>query len=280
MSKILITGRGSYIGEKLRLWLIKHEHNVDIADTKSREWEKLDFSLYDVVINVAGIAHIKVKESMRELFYKVNTDLAEQICLKAKNSGCRQYIYLSSMNVYGDNCGVVMDVNHVNPSNFYGDSKLQADKKTMALQSANFNVANVRPPAIYGKGCKGHFPTLVKFASVCPIFPNYKQKKSMLFIDNLCEFIRLLIDNNESGIFCPQNREYTSTSQMVEEIGNALGKRIYMTKIFNPFVWLGIKFNHFISRAFVDDAYDLSISDYFNGGYNVVDFKTSIKESI
>ena len=163
---------------------------------------------------------------------------------------------------------------------FYGDSKLQADKVIQSMNDDSFAVCSVRPPAIYGKGCKGNYPLLVKYGQKLPVFPDYPQRKSLIFIDNLCEFIRLLIDNNSKGIFCPQNIEYASTSVMVNAIAKYSGHKIWLTTLLNPFVWLGIKLIRFVQRAFDDDAYDLSLSNDFDGKYNVVSFEESIKRSV
>lgn len=58
-----------------------------------------------------------------------------------------------------------------NPRNFYGDSKWQADKKIRAMADVNFKVVVLRPPMIYGKGCKGNYPLLAKLATKLPVFP-------------------------------------------------------------------------------------------------------------
>lgn len=120
----------------------------------------------------------------------------------------------------------------------------------------------------------------MKYGQKLPVFPDYPQRKSLIFIDNLCEFIRLLIDNNSKGIFCPQNIEYASTSVMVNAIAKYSGHKIWLTTLLNPFVWLGIKLIRFVQRAFDDDAYDLSLSNDFDGKYNVVSFEESIKRSV
>ena len=282
MKRVLITGAGSYIGTNIENWLNRFPSKYQVASigTINNEWKKTDFSSFDVVIDVAGIAHIKITEDLRDLFYSINRDMTIDICQTARESGVKQFIFLSSMNVYGDDCGIVTDKNNENPSSFYGDSKLQADKVIQSMNDDSFAVCSVRPPAIYGKGCKGNYPLLVKYGQKLPVFPDYPQRKSLIFIDNLCEFIRLLIDNNSKWIFCPQNIEYASTSVMVNAIAKYSGHKIWLTTLLNPFVWLGIKLIRFVQRAFDDDAYDLSLSNDFDGKYNVVSFEESIKRSV
>ncbi|MBO1915018.1 NAD-dependent epimerase/dehydratase family protein, partial [Microvirga sp. 3-52] len=81
------------------------------------------------------------------------------------------------------------------PSNFYGDSKLQAENQIKSLNEDSFKVVILRPPMIYGKGSKGNYPKLAKAARKLPVFPNIDNQRSMLHIDNLCEFMKLMIDN-------------------------------------------------------------------------------------
>ena len=282
MKRVLITGASSYIGDHIENWLKQNPslYEVESVGTINNAWKEANFSKFDVVIDVAGIAHIKITNDMRDLFYAVNKDMTIEICKTAKEAGVKQFIFLSSMNVYGDDCGIITDPEKVNPSSFYGDSKLQADNVIQPMNDSHYAVASVRPPAIYGRGCKGNYLLLVKFGQRCPVFPNYAQHKSMIFIDNLCEFVKLLIDNNSHGIFCPQNEEHTSTSEMVRAIAKYSGHKMCYTKLFNPFVWLAIKTVRFAQRAFDDDAYDTSFTNYFEGKYNVVPFEDSIKKTL
>ena len=281
MKKILILGNDGYIGSHVENWLKKDETlEVDGLCIKNDAWKDKDFTGYDVIINAAGIAHIQPREELRSLFYSINTDLTIRLCEKSKLSGAGQFIFLSSMNVFGDHCGIVTNTDNPSPTSFYGDSKLKADQAIQKMNTDFFKVASVRPPAVYGKGCTGNFPTLVRYAARLPVFPEYEQKKSMIYIDNLCEFIRLLIEHESFGVFHPQNREYTSTTEMVREIARVQGHSIRFTKIFNPLLRLLEKRLRIINCAFADDAYELELSGYFNWEYCVMDFGATIKESI
>lgn len=236
MKKILITGANSYIGTSLEKWLEQwiDDYAVDTVDMIDGTWKNKEFSEYDVVFHVAGIAHIKETKENAELYYKVNRDLVYEVAQKAKSDGVKQFIFLSSMSVYGMETGVISKDTVPAPKSNYGKSKLQAEELIAPLKEVNFKVAVVRPPIIYGKGCKGNYTRLEKFALKSPIFPDIKNKRSMIEIDNLCEFVKLLIDNESMGLFLPQNEEYVCTSDMVKSIAEEHGKGIIMTKLFNP----------------------------------------------
>jgi UDP-glucose 4-epimerase len=281
MKRILITGANSYIGTSLESWLKKHpEHyGVDTVDMIDSLWKDKDFSEYEVVFHVAGIAHVSSDPKLEELYYKVNRDLTIETAKKAKEEGVRQFIFMSSIIVYGDSCRQknIIDRNTIpKPSNFYGNSKLQAEEGIRDLQDENFKIVILRPPMIYGKGSKGNYPKLSKAAQKLPIFPNLDNERSMLHIDNLCEFIRLMIDNEENGLFFPQNKEYVKTSEMVRLIAEVHGKKIRLTRVFNP----ALRMMHgigLINKVFGNLVYERSMSMYEKADYWISDIRESIE---
>lgn len=273
MKRILITGANSYVGTSLEKWLSKwpEEYRVDTISVRGEEWKSHDFSKYDVVFHVAGIAHVSTDPKMEDLYYKVNRDLTIEVAKKSKLDKVKQFIFMSSIIVYGDSAPIgkkkiITKDTIPEPSNFYGRSKLEAEEGIMPLQSDNFNIVVLRPPMIFGKGSKGNYPKLAKMAQKLPIFPDVKNERSMLYIDNLCQFVKLMIDNEESGVFFPQNREYTNTSEMVGMIVDVKGNKIIMIPGMNlPVRLLGKvpgKIGVLTTKAFGDFAYDMSMSNY------------------
>lgn len=282
MKKILITGANSYIGTSFEKWLKQwpKEYKVDTVDMLDGTWIEKEFSSYDVVFHVAGIAHVSADPKVEDLYYKVNCDLTIETAKKAKIEGVNQFIFMSSIIVYGDsshcNRRRVIDKNTVpQPSNFYGNSKLQAEKGIMPLMDDKFKVAVLRPPMIYGKGSKGNYQKLAKMAQKLPLFPDVDNQRSMLHIDNLCEFIRLVIVNEESGIFFPQNREYVKTAEMVKLIAEAHGKKIILTKVFNPALMAMGNFVGAVNKAFGNLVYEKNMSEYTEN-YRVGDLRESV----
>lgn len=278
MKKILITGANSYIGTSLEKWLAKYpdKYKVDTIDMKDGSWKEKDFSEFDVVFHVAGIAHIKETKENQDLYYKVNRDLAFEAAKKAKADGVKQFVFLSSMSVYGIEQGVIDENTPLNPQSNYGKSKIEAEGLINGLQDNFFTVATLRPPMVYGKGCRGNYPRLVGLALKTPIFPKVDNKRSMIYIDNLSEFVKQLIDNKSGGLFFPQNAEYVNTSDMVRLIAEAHGKKIVMTKLFNPL--LRLLNVSTVNKVFGDLVYDMSISEYEND-YRVCEFKESIMKT-
>lgn len=285
MKKILITGAGSYIGtsfeEYMKQWPEKYQ--VDTLDMIGDGWMKYDFSGYDAVYHVAGIAHSdngKISKEKAKLYYEVNTKLTIRTAMKAKKSGVKQFIFMSSAIVYGDSAPIgkkkiITRDTPVSPANCYGDSKVKAERGLKKLEDENFKVVILRPPMIYGKGSKGNYPLMSKLAQKMPVFPMVDNCRSMLYIENLMEFVRLMIENEEQGIFWPQNAEYSNTSELVRMIAAEHCKRIVLVKGATVPLKLAGLATGLVDKAFGNLAYDQSLSEY-KENYRIANLRRSI----
>ena len=285
VKKILITGKDSYIGIHVKEWLKKEENQYEVTelDVKTQDWLQEDFSKYDTILHVAGIVHVSTDKKLEDLYYKVNRDLAIQVATKAKKENVKQFIFMSSMIIYGDDENIgekkVIDKNTTpQPKNFYGNSKLQAEEGIKKLEDENFKAVIIRTPMVYGPNCKGNFQRLKKIAKLSPIFPDIQNERSMIYIDNLCEFIKQAIDNKERGTFYPQNKEYISTKQIIKVMAEHMNKKMHFIKLFNPIIRLMSKKINLINKVFGTKVYAKELSGDFN--YIVVDNEESIRRSV
>lgn len=190
------------------------------------------------------------KKRDKDLYFRVNRDLAYEVAKKAKKEGVSQFIFLSSMSVYGMETGVITRDTVPQPKSLYGKSKLEAEKLIEHLNDQTYKVAILRPPMVYGKGCKGNYPKLAKLAKITPLFPDIDNKRSMIYVDNLSKFLKVIIDDNQSGLFFPQNNEYVKTSELVKLIAKYNNKKIRLTKLFNPII-NSLKFNSTVKKFLV-----------------------------
>ncbi len=277
MKRVLITGANSYIGTSFERYASEQysiELQIDTVDMTDDAWREKDFSVYDIVFHVAGIAHAdigKVSEVIKAKYYAINTDLAIEAAKKAKKEKVKQFVFMSSAIVYGEAAPyganmLITAETEPRPSNFYGDSKWQADKGVRALADDEFTVTVLRPPMIYGKGSKGNYPFLAKIAKRFPFFPDIKNERSMLYIENLCEFLCQVMIRGEGGIFWPQNAEYTRTSEMVKMIAEANNHKIFVSK---AWIWAAKlatiipgKPRTLANKAFGNMIYDKALSSY------------------
>ncbi|MTB55954.1 NAD-dependent epimerase/dehydratase family protein [Streptococcus uberis] len=279
MKHILITGANSYIGTSFEKWLEASEgdYQIDTLDMIDPKWRQFDFSPYDAIFHVAAIVHKNEKNMDPTLYDKVNRDLPIELAGLAKAAGVKQFVFLSSMSVYGNKEEVITKETKENPSTYYGKSKLAAEKGLMQLESADFKVLMMRPPMVYGPKATGNYTRLSKLSRITPIFPNIANQRSMIYIDNLLEFVRKAIDTNLSGLHFPQNKEYVTTSQLVKTIRDVNGKNTLLTAIFNPIIKPLSNVSQF-NKLFGNLMYDQSLSrEIFD--YNVVSFQDSVKKS-
>ncbi len=272
MKKILITGAGSYVGVSVENYLGKwpESYQVDTVDMIDGTWKEKSFRGYDAVFHVAGIVHresTKNDPAQAELYDRVNARLPVEVAEKAKAEGVRQFLFMSSASVYGLTApmGKVVMITRdtpLNPNENYGISKAKAEKGLETVADETFKVAILRPPMIYGKGCKGNYCTMARLARKLPIFPYVNNQRSMLYIENLAEFVRQVIEDEAEGIFCPQNNEYTNTSDMVNLIAHANGKGILILKGVSWALKLLRPLTNIVDKAFGSLCYDYEMSKY------------------
>lgn len=296
MIRFLVLGAGSYIGTSFQTYLQENygaQSQCDVVSLHGDAWKKMDWSGYDCILNVTGKAHAdigSVTDEEKAAYYQVNCELAAESAKKALADGAAQYIYLSSIIVYGDSSDSTGSVcitkeTEPSPSNFYGDSKWRAEQRLAELcpqwQREKTALVVVRLPMIYGKNCRGNYRMLEKLADKLPVFPDYRNRRSMLYIENLCEFLWLLAKRRDKGLFFPQNEAYVATADMIAMIGREKGKRVHLTKFLNPVVALGArlpgKIGGMVRKAFGSLTYELGMSAYDGGNYRRYSMEESIR---
>lgn len=260
MKKILVTGTNSYIGTSFEKWVSQHpeKYSVDKISLRDDLWKEVSFKDYDVVFHTAAIVH--VKENDESEYFRVNKELTIDIAQKAKREGVEQFIFLSTMGVYGTETGYITKDTLPTPKTPYAKSKYEAEIALSEIHFSDFNIAILRPPIVYGKGCPGNYRRLAKMALKLPFFPYIENERSMIYIDNLSEFIKIIIDNNSSGVFSPQNKEYVNTAELVRFVAESHNKRINTLKGFNWAIRTGLKLSGTLRKVFGSFVYDKKMS--------------------
>lgn len=261
--KILITGKNSYIGSSFADWIAKNEPNSECVSisVRGQEWRDIDFSKFDTVLYVAGIAHQKEKKSNQESYFEINHELTVQVAIKAKENNVTNFVFLNTMSVFGKTTGHIGKNTITNPNNNYEKSKLQAEIDLMQMSNRDFKVSIVRPPLVYGTNCRGNYGLLEKAAKVLLIFPNIKNERSMIDID-LLSFSLYNIMHENGGYYHPQDKEYSCTTDLVRNLSENYGRKIYFTKCFNiPLTKSNITL---FNKIFGNLTYDMKIDIHNN----------------
>lgn len=262
MKKVLVIGAHSYIGQKFKEYISINkleDLTVEMVSASDGAWRKVDFSGYDTILHLSGIVHRKEKKCMESLYYEVNHKLAVEIAKIAKLSHVKQFIFMSTAAVYGSNVDCITKETMPNPTTLYGKSKLAAEKDIIKLQGDDFRVAIVRPPMVYGEGCKGNYTRLVKLAKYTPVFPEFHNKRSVLNIIWLCKHIYELISKENGGLFYPQDSEYMDTCNEIVKIRKRMGKKTVLIKGFGVLVKLGIVYIETFKKIFKNLYYESNL---------------------
>lgn len=285
--KICIVGKDSYIGNHIDEWLSARGHQVYQLDVMNEEWESFDFSPFDAVIQVAGIVH-RPNCTDAELYRRVNTDMPVKIAqlFKKEAHGHKTFVFLSTMAVYGMakrlSKNVVRADTPANPSGLYGLSKKAAEDGLLKLQDDTFDIVIIRPPNVYGKDCKGgYIPGFLNVVKKLPIIPQaYTDiRQSMLYIDNLSELVRLLLENNRAGIFMPQDDRPVSAVDILQTMATGIGKGIKTSRILGLCVRL-LSFLPIVKKAYGGIEYDESLSKIPGLDYVAVSFSKAMIDTI
>lgn len=276
MRKVLVTGQSGYIGTKFNEWIIKNNLDIqlDFISVKNNEWYEADFSKYDSILHLAGLVH-ENKHVDNSLYYEINQKLTVKIASKAKREQVKQFIFFSTMNIFGVNEGTITKITKPNPKTAYGKSKYRAEIELQEMESEDFFVAVIRPPMVYGENCPGNFAKLERLIKKINLFPQINNKRSMIYIDNLCEFIYLILKNKEKGVYHPQNSKFISTSLLVKEISKVSEKKVFFVRGLKWNIKFCMIFSNSIKKMFGNLTYDFKMSEY-KEVYSKISFEQSI----
>ncbi len=258
MKRILITGSNSYIGTSFSAYMAQwpDAYHVEAISVRGDDWKKKSFSDYDVVLHVAGIAHIKETVENSYLYYQINRDLAIQIAEKAKCEAVMQFVFLSTMAVYGMDEGTINKDTVPTPRTNYGKGKLEAERVITTLSSPRFCVTILRPPMVYGEGCKGNYQKLKQLIKLVPCFPDYANQRSVIHIEKLCQVLKQCIDENTAGVILPQDDQYICTCHMAQEIAKRDGKQLLLLRFLNPVVKMAVQYTSIGKKVFGNLIYE------------------------
>lgn len=238
MKKLLITGSSGFVGS---YFINKYKEKYDIKTFSFRkdDIDTFDCTDVDTVFHLSALVH-QMGGASAEEYEKINVTQTLQLARKAKESGVKHFVFMSTVKVYGEETSSVYTENTLcNPEDEYGKSKLKAELELLKLEDENFKISILRTPIIYGYGVKANIKSLVSLVNKIPFLPfgKIENKRSMVYIGNIChlvdEIIRFRIEYGMTGenIFLAADDEPLSTSRLIELIAKNLDKKSYLIKI-------------------------------------------------
>jgi nucleoside-diphosphate-sugar epimerase len=279
MPKILITGTNSFVGSNFILY--SKYKDVDAISLIENRPSEIDFSKYDVVIHLVAIVH-QTKRIPEEEYFRVNKDLCIEVAKHAKDAGVKQFIFLSTVKVYGEfiqGSGPWNEFSECHPNDSYGISKYEAEKALGELVGPEFDVSVLRTPLVYGEGVRANMLSIMKFIRSSYILPfkNINNRRNFTSAENLVAFIDRIIEKKTSGIFIAMDEDAISTSDLVKMISVNMGKKIFLFRLPDIFIKIGLS----ILPRFFDRLYGSFEMDN-SETLRILDFKApvTIKEGI
>lgn len=230
--KLLLTGSSGFVGSYFRK-AYGREYKIESFSFRTDDFDKLSLGNIEVVVHLSALVH-QMGGASKEEYYRVNFSNTLSLAKKAKSSGVKQFIFMSTVKVYGEESEEAYCENTpCFPQDDYGKSKLAAEEALLELEDENFRVAIIRTPIVYGAGVKANILSLVNLIQKVPVLPlgNIKNRRSMVYIGNLCAIIHQIILTKNSGVFLASDDEALSTSQFIELVAKALEKKIVLISL-------------------------------------------------
>ncbi|MFY4787720.1 NAD-dependent epimerase/dehydratase family protein [Aliarcobacter butzleri] len=232
MSKLLITGSNGFIGNYF-INNYKSKYNIETFSFLKDDINSLDCRYLDAVFHLSALVHQMGGASASE-YEKINVTQTLQLAKKAKESGVKHFVFMSTVKVYGEETNSKYTENTVcNPEDDYGKSKLKAEQELQKLEDENFKISIIRTPIVYGYGVKANIKNLINLVNKVPVLPfgKIKNKRSMVYIGNLSHLVDEIITQEKQGIFLACDDEPLSTSKLIELIAKNIEKKTYLIKI-------------------------------------------------
>lgn len=169
LKNLLISGANGYLGSSF-INQYSDKYNFEKFSLLTQKLEDIIFDSMDVVLHCAALVHQKVEHPYTK-YYEVNVEYPLKLAKLAKENGVKQFVFISTIAVYGEDEEKLDENTVCNPITPYGKSKLEAEKELLKLSDDSFVVSIIRPPMVYGKDAPGNIDSLIKLVKKLPIIP-------------------------------------------------------------------------------------------------------------
>ncbi len=238
MNKILLTGSSGFIGTYF-IYKYSTQYNMKTFSFLNESLDNLDLDSIDTVLHLSALVHQMGGASTNE-YERVNVTQSLELAKKASSNGVRHFVFMSSVKVYGEeNDKAYREDTECNPQDDYGKSKLKAENELLKLENSDFKISIIRTPIVYGYGVKANIENLISLITKVPVLPfdNINNKRSMVYIGNLCHLVDVIIEKKQSGVFLAADDKPLSTTKLIKLIAQELDKKVYLLNI-SFFPWL------------------------------------------
>jgi len=229
---ILLTGANGFIGHYF-LDAYQNEYKIKTFSFLNDDLKNLNLNDTNTIVHLSALVH-QMDGASKDDYYRVNVENTLVLAKKAKENGVNHFIFMSTVKVYGEESSTVYnECTKCKPQDDYAKSKREAETQLKQLENDTFIISIIRTPIVYGYGVKANIESLVKLVSRVPILPfaNINNRRSMVYVSNLCDIIHIIIKRKKSGIFLAGDDYPVSTDKLILLIAEALDKKIMLVSI-------------------------------------------------
>ncbi|ADN09535.1 NAD-dependent epimerase/dehydratase family protein [Sulfurimonas autotrophica] len=229
---LLVTGSSGFVG-KYFIEKYADKYNIETFSFLHDDFENLDLNGIDTIVHLSALVHQMGGAESTE-YERINVTQSVELANKAKASGVKQFVFMSSVKVYGEETNsAYREKTTCKPEDEYGKSKLKAELELQKLEDESFKVSIIRTPIVYGYGVKANIKNLIGLVQKVSVLPfgDIQNKRSMVYVGNLCFFMDTIIEKQLSGVFLTADERAFSTTELVALIANALGKKVYLIRV-------------------------------------------------
>jgi len=225
--KVAVTGAGGFIGGAVIQQLMGEGHQV--VALSRRDLSEPDFTDVDTVIHCAALAHrTGAERPQADEFDAVNYRMTVALAERAKHSGVRRFIFVSTIYTIAGNPSPLTPDMPLSPRDDYGRAKASAESALLIMTGIEVVIA--RPVLVYGPDARANLRALMKLCDTAlPLpFGAANNRRSFVSLENVARALVFLTNAQSeqvSGrIFHLAESEPRSTRELVSKARKALGR--------------------------------------------------------
>lgn len=268
-NRILVTGATGFVGRRLIHLMAGNTHRNLTAAVRGQarfrgpvrqspvrelsaetDWSNA-LQNVDLVIHLAARVHIMQENASNPLaeFRRTNVEGTRALATQAARLGVKRFIFISTVKVNGEftqQDAPFKAEDEPSPKDPYGQSKAEAEEVLRSIAAeTGMEVVIIRPPLIYGPGVKANFAAMMNWLNRGIPLPlgHTENARSLLALDNLVDLIITCLDhpNAANQTFLASDGEDVSTTQLLQKMAAALGKKARLVPVPPALMRLGAK---------------------------------------
>ena len=230
--RLLLTGANGFVGS---YFFNNYSSTYDILKFSflKDDFESLHIKEIEVVLHLSALVH-QMDGASADEYERVNVSNTLKLAKKAKEFGVRQFVFMSTVKVYGEESDEVYTENVTcKPQDEYGKSKLKAETELQKLEDDNFRISIVRTPIVYGYGVKANLKNLMGLVDKVPLLPfgGINNRRSLTYVGNLCALLECIIQKRQRGVFLASDDKALSTTQLIEAIAKVKKRSCWLVTL-------------------------------------------------